>query len=131
MEIESYYDGVAGLGGYPELRTPVVAPGDSFDVYVTPDRAGSYMYHTHINDLRQQGSGLYGALVVLDEGETWDPEHDRILMFGESPFRDDEIPVVNGGERSAPLRVGTTQSNRSTPRSTASSRSSGWPRPIR
>jgi FtsP/CotA-like multicopper oxidase with cupredoxin domain len=109
LEIESYFDGVAGVGGYPTMPTPVIAPGESWDVFVTPDRAGSYMYHTHVNDLRQQGSGLYGPLVVLEENETWDPETDRIFIIGESPFRADEVPVVNGGAtRSAPMKVGTT-----------------------
>ncbi len=109
LEIESYFDGVAGFGGYPAMPTPVIRPGESWDVHVTPDRPGSYMYHTHVNDLRQQGSGLYGPLIVLDSNETWDPEVNRVFIFGESPFRDDEVPVVNGGAlRSEPMKVGTT-----------------------
>jgi FtsP/CotA-like multicopper oxidase with cupredoxin domain len=109
LEIESYFDGVAGLGGYPTMPTPVIQPGEFWDVFVTPDRVGSYMYHSHINDLRQQGSGLYGPLIVLGENETWDPEHDRIFIFGESPFRDDAVSIVNGGDFTAePMRVGTT-----------------------
>jgi len=110
VEIESYFDGVAGWSGYPDRLTPAIAPGDSFEIRVTPPRAGSFMYHTHINDLRQQGSGLYGAFIVLDEHETWDPETDRIFLFGESPFRSDEIPVLNGANPTEPitLRVGTT-----------------------
>ncbi|MCZ6918346.1 MAG: multicopper oxidase domain-containing protein [Gemmatimonadetes bacterium] len=110
LEIESYFDGVAGLGGYPERLTPAILPGDSFEIRITPPRAGSFMYHTHINDLRQQGSGLYGAFVVLDEGERWDPQTDRVFIFGETPFRDDEIPVLNGANPPEPItfRVGTT-----------------------
>ncbi len=109
LEIESYFDGVAGIGGYPTMPTPIIPPGGSWDVYVTPHRAGSYMYHTHVNDLRQGSSGLYGPLIVLDTDETWDPDRDRIFIFGESPFRDDEVPVVNGGDfASAPMRVGET-----------------------
>ena len=110
LEIESYFDGVAGFGGYPGRLTPAIAPGDSFEIRITPPRAGSFMYHTHVNDLRQQGSGLYGSFIVLDEEETWDPETDRIFLFGESPFRDDEIPVLNGANPPEPitLRAGTT-----------------------
>jgi hypothetical protein len=103
LEIESYFDGVAGFGGYPDRLTPAIAPGDSFEIRITPPRAGSYMYHTHVNDLRQQGSGLYGAFIVLEEGKTWDPERDRVFLFGESPFRDDEIPVLNGANPTEPL----------------------------
>jgi FtsP/CotA-like multicopper oxidase with cupredoxin domain len=91
LEIESYF-------------------GDSFEIRITPPRAGSFMYHTHVNDLRQQGSGLYGAFVVLDENEAWDPEIDRVFLFGESPFRSDEIPVLNGANPTEPitLEIGTT-----------------------
>ena len=63
------------------------------------------MYHTHVSDLRQQGSGLYGAFLVLEEGERWDPERDRVFLFGESPFRDDEIPVLNGANPAEPLTL--------------------------
>jgi FtsP/CotA-like multicopper oxidase with cupredoxin domain len=105
LEIESYFDGVAGFGGYPDRLTPAIAPGDSFEIRITPPRAGSFMYHTHVNDLRQQGSGLYGAFIVLEEEETWDPERDRVFLFGESPFRDDEIPVLNGANPTEPLTL--------------------------
>jgi FtsP/CotA-like multicopper oxidase with cupredoxin domain len=105
LEIESYFDGVAGFGGYPDRLTPAIAPGDSFEIRITPPRAGSYMYHTHVNDLRQQGSGLYGAFIVLDEVEVWDPERDLIFLWGESPFRDDEIPVVNGANPGEPITL--------------------------
>jgi FtsP/CotA-like multicopper oxidase with cupredoxin domain len=110
LEIESYFDGVAGFGGYPERLTPAIAPGDSFEIRITPPRAGSFMYHTHVSDLRQQGSGLYGAFIVLDEGEEWNPDADRVFLFGETPFRGDEVPVLNGANPPGPitLRVGTT-----------------------
>jgi FtsP/CotA-like multicopper oxidase with cupredoxin domain len=107
LEIESYFDGVAGFGGYPDRLTPAITPGDSFEIRVTPPRAGSFMYHTHVNDLRQQGSGLYGAFIVLEEGETWDPETDRVFLFGESPFRDDGIPVLNGANPTEPITLET------------------------
>jgi hypothetical protein len=68
------------------------------------------MYHTHVNDLRQQGSGLYGAFIVLEEDEAWDPETDRLFIFGESPFRSDVIPILNGANPPdvVTLTVGTT-----------------------
>ncbi|MFQ5678023.1 MAG: multicopper oxidase domain-containing protein [Gemmatimonadota bacterium] len=108
LEIESYFDGVAGASGYPKKLTPAIMPGDSFEMRITPPRAGSYMYHTHVSDLRQQGSGLYGAFVVLDEGEEWDPETDRILLLGLSPTG--QGPQLNGTSKPGPteFRVGTT-----------------------
>ena len=98
------------MGGYPDRLTPAIAPGDSFEIRITPPRAGSFMYHTHVNDLRQQGSGLYGAFVVIEENGRWDPETDRIFLFGESPFRDDGISVLNGANPTEPItfKVGET-----------------------
>jgi FtsP/CotA-like multicopper oxidase with cupredoxin domain len=81
LEIESYYDGVAGVSGTSGQVTPPIAPGDSFVMRITPPRSGSYMYHTHVNDIRQQGAGLYGAFLVIDEGETPDPERDRVELL--------------------------------------------------
>lgn len=95
LEIESYYDGVAGVGGMPGSLTPAILPGDSFEMRITPRRAGSYMYHTHINDIRQQSAGLYGAFVVLDADQRWDPGTDRVYMLstGSDP---DMRPLLNG-----------------------------------
>lgn len=83
LEVESYFDGVAGGTGYPDRRTPAILPGDSFDVSLRTDRPGTYIYHTHMSDLRQQGAGLYGPLIILPEGEEWDPERDRIFIMGQ------------------------------------------------
>lgn len=94
LEIESYYDGVTGFSGAGTQVEPATMPGDSFEVLVTPPRAGSFMYHTHINDIYQQAHGLYGPLIVLDSGETWNPERDRVFMTGDGP---DYEPHLNGG----------------------------------
>ncbi|HSG48640.1 MAG TPA: multicopper oxidase domain-containing protein [Longimicrobiales bacterium] len=82
LELESLYDGVVGVGGFMGSRTPPVMPGDSFQVRVTPPRAGSFMYHTHMSDIRQQGTGLYGPFVVLDDGEERDEDRDRVFLLG-------------------------------------------------
>ena len=58
LELESYYDGVVGLGGMPGTRTPPIMPADSFDVHITAPRSGTFMYHSHFEDVRQQNGGL-------------------------------------------------------------------------
>ena len=68
MELENLYDGVVGLGGTPGQRTRAVAPGGSFDARMTPPRAGTFIYHTHLMEVRQQERGLYGAMIVLPAG---------------------------------------------------------------
>jgi FtsP/CotA-like multicopper oxidase with cupredoxin domain len=94
LEIESPFDGVVGVGGYDGMPTPPIMPGDSFEVRYTAPRPGSYLYHTHMSDIRQQGGGLYGPIVVLPEGEEWDPEHDRIMLVGFHPHAGG--PHLNG-----------------------------------
>jgi len=109
LEIDSYYDGVAGIGGYLGATTPAILPGDSFEMRITPPRAGSYMYHTHFNDIRQQSAGLYGGFVVLPAGEEWDPETDRVYLVstGSDP---DMSPLLNGSRTpdSTTLKAGVT-----------------------
>ncbi|MBK5098222.1 MAG: multicopper oxidase domain-containing protein [Gemmatimonadetes bacterium] len=106
LEIESYFDGVAGVGGYPDRLTPAIAPGDSFETRITPPRAGSYMYHTHVNDIRQQTAGLYGAFIVVEEDQVWDPEVDRIFLISNSrEFR----VLLNGTSEPEPLTLHSGQ----------------------
>jgi FtsP/CotA-like multicopper oxidase with cupredoxin domain len=82
LEIESYYDGVAGWGNMGSKLAPLIQPGDSFTVHITPPRAGTFMYHTHMHD-RQLLDGLYGALIVLNPGEKYTPETDKIFLLSQ------------------------------------------------
>ena len=91
IELESYYDGVPGLSGSGKQLFKPISPGKSFVVQMTPPRAGTFIYHTHIDDIKQLSSGLYGALIVLPPGEKFDPEIDRVLVIsragpGETPI---------------------------------------------
>lgn len=102
LEIDSYYDGVVGFGGHPGSLTPAIMPADSFEMRITPPRAGSFMYHTHVNDIRQQSAGLYGGFVILEEDEEWEPERDLVFLL--STNSDEEMSLlVNGTREPAPL----------------------------
>jgi manganese oxidase len=94
LEVDSYFDGVAGVGGYAGMRTPAIMPMDSFEMRVTPPRAGSFMYHTHLHDIRQQSAGLYGGIVVLEPGEEWNPARDHVLLLSSNGLGN--APVLNG-----------------------------------
>jgi len=107
IELESYYDGVAGWSGNRGATEPAIRPGSSFEVHITPKRAGTFMYHTHFNDIQQQYEGLVGPLVVLEPGERWDADREVLAMISDGPhatFR------INGSASPAPrvLRVGNT-----------------------
>lgn len=103
LELDSYFDGVVGVGGIPAMPTPPVMPGDSFEVRITPPRAGSFMYHTHVNDIRQLSGGLYGPIVITEPGEDWDPDHDKVFLLGWSPER--QGVFLNGETEPEPLEV--------------------------
>ena len=82
LEIDSYYDGVSGWGSMGKKLAPLIQPGDSFTIQLTPLRAGTFIYHTHMHDL-QLLQGMYGALIVLNPGETYDQETDKIFLISQ------------------------------------------------
>ena len=89
IELDSYPDGVPNFSGMGNNLLKPIPAGDSLTVRFTPPRAGTFMYHSHMNEMQQIGSGMYGAIVVLPAGQKYDPEHDRILVIG------DNGPIVN------------------------------------
>ena len=98
LELESYYDGVMG-SGLGDKVTPMVAPGTSFVVRFTPNRAGTFIYHTHSTNPEQLSGGAYGALIVLAPGQNFDAEHERLLVIGtRDTFFTAEHLTINGSE---------------------------------
>ena len=103
IELESYYDGVPGWGGDGPKVSPMIMPGESFDAVFAPPRAGTFMYHTHMNDLSQLSSGLYGALIVVPEGTKFQPESDKVFLLSRNGKRKDGELLLNGSTAPAPL----------------------------
>lgn len=66
IELESYFDGVAGFSGAARRLSPLIAARDSFEARFTPPRSGTFMYHSHVDEERHHRAGLVGALVVRD-----------------------------------------------------------------
>jgi len=109
IELESYYDGVADFSGGPGHVAPAIAPNDSFVARFTPPRAGTFIYHPHADEVRQQQAGLSGALLVLDDPAAFDPTHDVVLLLTVPRLRADSERVLINGRLSSPaleLRVG-------------------------
>ena len=82
LEIDSYPDGVAGWSGMPGKLAPMIEPSDSFIAEFTPPRAGTFIYHSHMNELTQTNSGMYGVLMVTDSLHPFDPRLDKIILVG-------------------------------------------------
>ena len=110
IELQSYPDGVPGWSGAGKDVLPSVAPGDSIVVRFTPPRAGTFMYHSHFNEFQQITSGLYGPLIVVEPGQKFDPEFDRVLMFSDAGPTANVITgpfppqMLNGETHPAPLQ---------------------------
>jgi FtsP/CotA-like multicopper oxidase with cupredoxin domain len=102
----------ASMDGTESVQSGV-EPGASFDYEFSAPDAGTFWYHTHVNETEQLERGLYGPLVVRGPGE---PKLDaeRVLMLDDlklddeghlSPFGDDhelhegregDVRLVNG-----------------------------------
>ncbi|MGH7505478.1 MAG: multicopper oxidase domain-containing protein, partial [Longimicrobiales bacterium] len=110
LEIESFYDGVPGWTGDGRRTTPLIASGDSFLVRLAPPRAGTFIYHAHADELRQLGSGLFGPVVVLEPGQTFDPATDHFLIFSMAGPNLEIAPIVanNGADPVLELEAGRT-----------------------
>jgi len=81
IELESYYDGVADYSGGGAHIAKAIAPGDSFVARFTPPRSGTFMYHPHADETRQQQAGLSGTLLVVDSVSRFDPLHDKVVLL--------------------------------------------------
>ena len=100
IELDSYYDGVHGWSGGGQRLAPLIEPDRSFVVRFTPPRSGTFMYHTHLHDERQLPLGLYGPMIVVEPGETFDPATDHVLIVAR------KRPRSGGAERAHPSHAG-------------------------
>ena len=102
IELESYYDGVGDWSGWSKMVAPPIAPGDSFVVRLTPERPGTFIYHTHTDENVQLSSGLYGPLIVLPtKGEADTSE--RVFLIGIGGPGERDHAVINGSSKPAPV----------------------------
>lgn len=110
MELESYYDGVVGWSGADSRRSPLIAPKDSFVAVMSPPRAGTFMYHPHMDEEDQLYAGMYGPMIVLEPGQRFDPATDLVFMMGESVADGKRGESLNGARTFAPrdVQAGTT-----------------------
>jgi FtsP/CotA-like multicopper oxidase with cupredoxin domain len=106
IELESYFDGVPGVSGIRPQVAPSIAPNDSFEVRITPPRAGTFIYHAHVNEFRQLSAGLAGPLLVVDRGR-WDRTKDfPILISSPSDSVEEERAIlINGSLQPVPLEL--------------------------
>lgn len=89
MEVPEAMDGAGWADGG-------VAAGDSFTYTFTPEHAGTFWYHPHLDVAAQVDGGLYGTFIVEDPDE---PAADRelVLVFDVPGEHEDEEGEEEGG----------------------------------
>jgi FtsP/CotA-like multicopper oxidase with cupredoxin domain len=108
IELESYYDGVAGWTGTTQQTTPAIQPGESFVARMAPPRAGTFIYHTHWHDRAQLENGIYGPLIVLPPGQEFDPSSDKTFLFSLGVFEPfGPMLLINGRPQPLALQLAT------------------------
>ncbi len=55
--------------------------------------------------LQQLSSGLHGPLIVLEPGQTYDPETDRIFLLGWGGPGREAPPILNGNPEPGPVTL--------------------------
>ena len=116
IELESYFDGIPGWSGTSANTTPGIDSGGTFVVRFTPPRAGTFIYHTHSHDPGQLAAGLYGAIVVTEPDEKFDPATDHVLVLGMGGPKDvqkyERFPVLVNGSLSTVVTLKAGVPNR-------------------
>jgi FtsP/CotA-like multicopper oxidase with cupredoxin domain len=113
LEIESFPDGVPGFSGLGQKIMPPIEPGGTFAAEFTPPRSGTFPYHSHLHELRQIGSGMYGAIIVTDAPRDTTKDHLVVAGGGGLPVFHKEgknFLLVNGrtSPRALTMTVGDT-----------------------
>jgi FtsP/CotA-like multicopper oxidase with cupredoxin domain len=67
------------MDGAAEVTQKPIEPGETFAYEFTAGQAGTYFYHSHKEPDRQQGLGMYGALIV----DPKDPARDAAYEYDE------------------------------------------------
>ncbi|MBV8280570.1 MAG: multicopper oxidase domain-containing protein [Candidatus Eremiobacteraeota bacterium] len=71
----------AAMDGTPGFSQEPVQPGRSFVYQFVVREPGTYIYHTHVDDLNQLDRGLYGAVVVEPAKPSGPPPDRDYLML--------------------------------------------------
>ncbi len=74
-------NGMDGVGG---LSQRAIEPGETFKYEFTPPRAGTFMYHSHHDEMTQMAMGMMGMLVVHPREQAGPPvDRDFVYLLSE------------------------------------------------
>jgi FtsP/CotA-like multicopper oxidase with cupredoxin domain len=115
LEIASYPDGVADFSGVGDKIMPPIPPGGTFAAEFTPPRSGTFPYHSHLHEMRQIASGMYGAIIVSDSPRDTTKDHLIVAGGGGLPEFYKQGPstlLVNGRINPRPIVMTVGDTNR-------------------
>jgi FtsP/CotA-like multicopper oxidase with cupredoxin domain len=90
QETTVHWHGLAvptGMDGVPDITQKPIPPGGQFTYAfkVTPQMAGTHLYHTHVNDDFQMDKGLHGVLII--DPATAGPQPDVDALYEMASFK--------------------------------------------
>ncbi len=88
----------SGMDGVAGVNQPAIGPGKTFKYEFTFDRAGTFMYHPHADEMTQLALGMMGMIVVHPRTPETRRVRDYALMLHEM-----KIPI--GTARPDPLAM--------------------------
>ncbi len=72
-----------GMDGVAGVTQKQINPGDTFKYEFTIHQHGTFMYHSHHDEMTQMALGLMGMIVVHPREKTPAPDRDYVIMLSE------------------------------------------------
>ncbi len=82
LEIDSWSDGVPNWSSSDGRSSPIIEPGSEFTYKLSLMRPGTFVYHSHLDDVQQLTKGLYGPMIVLEDDVIYNPDLDHYFILG-------------------------------------------------
>ncbi|EKP95571.1 putative multicopper oxidase [Thermaerobacter subterraneus DSM 13965] len=112
------------MDGVPMVTQDPIPPGGQFVYEFVAQPAGTHMYHTHHNTMKQKGMGLYGTFIVEPKDpEPWKYDADYSLMISDGQLG----YVINGKSFPHTARAHQDEGGRDGPRPVDQHRRPGPP----
>lgn len=91
--VSNHMDGVPGPGG-----SPIIKPGESFTYEFYMHQVGTFMYHSHVHDAKQELMGMAGMFII--RGQQEEPvQKDFVLLLQEWAVKTGEMDLATGGSQ--------------------------------
>ncbi|WP_313998245.1 multicopper oxidase family protein [uncultured Paenibacillus sp.] len=69
------------MDGVPPFTQKPIKPGESFTYEFIANHAGTFMYHSHLNSVKQIDKGLYGPFIIDPQNAAGQPKFDQDITW--------------------------------------------------